>query len=145
MADIRQRVAAKALIVNDEGKVLLVREASAYKEGTNVGRYDVPGGRIEPGEKYMDALHREVREEVGLEVEPIKPLYVSEWFPVIKGEPNHITAIFYACRALGTDAKLSEDHDDFVWVDPEKIGDYNTMDVTGNVVKAWLAERDLTQ
>jgi 8-oxo-dGTP diphosphatase len=139
---MRQRVAAKALVLNEKGEVLLLREASSYEEGTNLGRYDVPGGRIEPGEKFLDALHREVMEESGLEVEPIQPVYVSEWFPVIKGEKNHITAIFYACKALTTDVDLSQDHDEFVWARPEDATQYNTMDVTSDVMKAWVALRD---
>lgn len=40
MTDIRVFVATKAFIIH-EGKVLLLREASAYKDGSNAGRFDV--------------------------------------------------------------------------------------------------------
>ena len=38
-------VAQKAIIVN-KNKVLIIREASTYKDGTNIGKWGVPGGRI---------------------------------------------------------------------------------------------------
>ncbi len=142
MADILQRVAAKAVIVNGEGKVLIVREADTYDEGTKIGRYGLPGGRVEPGEKFFDGLKREVAEETGLEVEPLKPLYVGEWFPTIKGVPNHITAIFYICKALSTNVRLSEEHDHYEWIDPEQHTDFAMMEPDDDVVKVWIQERN---
>ena len=46
MTDMIQRVAMKAVIVKD-GKVLLLREAKTYKDGTNIGRFHMPGGRLD--------------------------------------------------------------------------------------------------
>lgn len=142
MTDILQRVAAKALIVNNEGKVLILREADTYEEGTKIGKYGLPGGRINPGEKFFDGLTREVQEETGLEVKPIKPLYVGEWFPVIKDVQNHITAIFYACQATATDVKLSEEHDHYEWIEPEHYVDFEMMEPDDDVIRAWIKERD---
>jgi len=142
MTEVLQRVAAKALIVNDEGEVLILREAHTYEEGTNIGRYGLPGGRIEPSEKFFDALKREIMEETGLEVKPLRPIYVGEWFPTIKGVSNHIVAIFYACQALTTDVKLSEEHDDHRWIVPESYASYDMMDPDWDVVKAWIADLD---
>jgi len=42
---ITQSTTTKAFIEH-RGKVLIIREAAGYKDGTNKGRYDVPGGRI---------------------------------------------------------------------------------------------------
>lgn len=138
MTEILQRVAAKAVMVNDEGKVLILREASSYDEGTNIGRYGLPGGRINPGELFMDGLRREIAEECGLRLEPIMPLYVGEWFPVIKGVTHHITAIFFACRAVTSDVTLSEEHDEFRWIDPVEHAGYDLMGPDNAVIQAWL-------
>lgn len=118
MADFVQRVAMKAVIVH-EGKVLLLREAKTYVEGTNVGKYHMPGGRIEPGEHWQEALKREVKEETGLEITIGKPLFVGEWFPVIKEVPTHIVALFLVCTPKISEIVLSDEHDDFAWVDPK--------------------------
>lgn len=128
-----QRVAMKAIIVNGDGKVLLLREASTYEEGTNVGRYQFPGGRINPGEPFLDGLRREVKEETGLEVEVGEPIYVGEWFPVIRGVLNHIVATFFICRPLTTEVKLSEEHDDYKWVDAEEAAKLDAVEPENDV------------
>src|SRR5258707_1775823 len=90
---VNQRIALKAIIINSAGKVLILREANTYQEGTNAGKYDVPGGRLEPGEVWSDGLIREVSEETGLKVELVKPIRVDECRPVINGVHNEIVGI----------------------------------------------------
>lgn len=135
--NIRQRVAAKALITNAEGKLLILREASTYKEGTNHGRYHVPGGRITPGEPFFDGLRREVREETGLEIEIGHAVFVGEWFPVIFGQPHHIVAMFISCKAGSKAISLSDEHDDYRWVNPGEIDSYDIMGPEPEAVRAW--------
>jgi len=48
-------IAAKAFIEN-KGKILIIREGRKYAHGTNIGFYDVPGGRINPNAKYLMPL-----------------------------------------------------------------------------------------
>jgi 8-oxo-dGTP diphosphatase len=139
MDNLVLKVAAKAVITDKDGKVLLLREASSYEEGTNIGRFDVPGGRLNPGESYNEGLLREVKEETGLEVEPLYPIYVGEWKPVIKGQPTHIFAIFTVCRALSGDVKLSEDHDKYIWVSPEELSEYDITQPGPDVVNRYAA------
>lgn len=108
-------VGVKAFILNEEGKVLVLREAK-YDEGTNEGKWDVPGGRIEPEETIFAGLNREVMEECGLEIEVGKFLNVQETFPVIKGEEFHIVRIFYQAKLKSGQVVLSSDHDKFEWI-----------------------------
>ena len=54
-----------ALVV-DNGRLLLVRRA----RDPYAGSWDVPGGFLEEGERPLDGLRRELREETGLDVEP---------------------------------------------------------------------------
>jgi 8-oxo-dGTP diphosphatase len=144
MADnqtIVQRIAFKAVITNDKNEVLLLREASTYEEGTNIGKYHLPGGRLEPGEAWQDGLKREVAEESGLEVEIIKPLFVGEWRPVIKGVQNQIVALFMVCKATQTSSvKLSEEHDDYKWVGADAWHNLNVMSPEDEVLTTFFAE-----
>lgn len=140
MPHIRQRIACKALIRHNE-KILILREAATYKEGTNVGKYHLPGGRIEPGERYMDGLLREVIEETGLQVTVGKPLFVGEWHPVIKGEQNQIIAIFFLCTAATPEVTLSEEHDDYRWIEPEDYRTFALMPPEHEVIEAYLADK----
>jgi 8-oxo-dGTP diphosphatase len=138
---IKQRVALKAVIVNGEGKMLVLREANTYADGTNLGKYDVPGGRLEPGEAWHDGLLREVREETGLAVELVKPLIVGEWRPVINGVTNQIVGIFMLCKLTGSDAiTLDHEHDSYVWMSQEEIDKYNLLPATRDAANAYFAK-----
>lgn len=136
--DVNQRIACKAVIAKD-GKVLMLREASTYEEGTNIGRYHIPGGRINPGEPFLDGLTREIMEETGLKVEIGEPLFVGEWFPVIKGVQNQIVAMFFVCKPLSDDVKLSEEHDDYKWVTLEESSQLDVMDPEDKVLEKFFS------
>lgn len=127
MSEMVLKVAAKAVIVNEEGKILIVRQASTYQDGTQIGKYGMPGGRLNSGESYEAGLTREVAEETGLEVEQQYPLYVGEWHPIIRGIPTQIIAIFTVCKPLSTQVTLSDEHDEYRWIDPSEAKDYAIM------------------
>lgn len=61
MTDLRIREAVRALVVDTTERVLLVRF-----EFPAATRWALPGGGLEPGEGHVEALHRELAEEVGL-------------------------------------------------------------------------------
>jgi 8-oxo-dGTP diphosphatase len=67
------RVAAGALFVDDQGRVLMVRPT--YK-----AYWDIPGGYLEVGESPLQACMREIREELGLQTE-VKGLLAVDWAP----------------------------------------------------------------
>lgn len=134
MTDIVQRIAMKAVIVNDEGKILILREAATYGDGTQRGRYHMPGGRIEIGENFEDALHREIIEETGLTVEIEYPIYVGEWRPVIRDIPHQIVATFMVCTPKSEEILLSSEHDSYEWINPADRGDYDIMDPEDKVI-----------
>ncbi len=133
-----QRIATKAIVVNDQNKILLLREAVTYEEGTNIGRYHLPGGRLEMGESFPDGLKREVREEAGLDITVGKPVYVGEWRPVIKGVATQIVAIFFVCQALSADVVLSAEHDEAIWIDPADAANYDVMEPEPEAIKAYI-------
>jgi mutator protein MutT len=63
----RFTVTAGAVIFNDKGEVLLLKHR--FRPGSGWG---LPGGFIEKGEQPIDALRRELREEIGLEIDDVK-------------------------------------------------------------------------
>ena len=135
--DYKMWVATKAFIVHN-GKVLVVRESSKYKDGTNIGKFDVVGGRLEPGQRFDESLLREIKEETGLHVKLGKPFFVNEWRPVVRGENWHIVATFFECEADGDEVKLGEDHDDYKWVDPKEYKEHNLIENLYPAFEAFL-------
>ncbi len=113
-------VATKAIIKNQEGKFLLVSKSET--EDINPNQIDIPGGRLEFGEGVTEALQREVREEVNLEIKILRP---SRVWGFIKGN-LHLVGITFLAELVGGEIKLSGEHNSFVWVSKEEVlaGDY---------------------
>ena len=116
----------KAVIVH-KNKILILRESKTHDTNTNSGRYQLPGGRVEPGEVFSDALDREINEETGLKTKQLYPLLVGEWRPVIRGVPHQIIGMFIACRTEDSQVKLSEEHDGYEWIYPKDYKKYNIL------------------
>lgn len=55
-----------AAVIRRRGRVLIARRRDAAERG---GQWEFPGGKVEPGEGEPEALRREIREELGCEVE----------------------------------------------------------------------------
>jgi nucleoside triphosphatase len=126
-----------ALIVNGKGEILLVR---SYKWGS---RYTVPGGHIELGEPSERAVRREVREEVGLEVEPIRLLLVQEAiYPAGYIKHEHFIFLDYLCRTTSSDVKLDgKEIQEYLWTNPDDALQLDLESYTRNLVEAYV--RDL--
>src|SRR5512133_2762716 len=120
-------IATKAFI-SHRGKILILRESGSYVDASNVGRFDLPGGRLYPGERYDEALRREIKEETGMEITIGRPIAVNEWRPVVRGELWQIVGIFFGCETDSDDITLSEDHDAYKWIDPLTYRDQGLID-----------------
>ncbi len=128
-------VATKAIIVRD-GKVLLLQESSAYADGTNAGKWDLPGGRLSPDEPFREALLREVQEETGLDVVVGKCVHVDEWWPQVRGEQWHVVGMFFVCTAQSGDVVLSQDHGACRWVPLAETAQFELTKGTSRALEA---------
>lgn len=120
-------MAAKAFVV-DGGEVLVLQESEDYEDGVHPGKFELPGGRLEPGEHPEEALRREVREEASLEVEIGEPFHVDEWRPEVDGENWQIVGVFFECRTDSRDVELGEEHQGYRWIDPGKHEEHDLID-----------------
>jgi 8-oxo-dGTP diphosphatase len=130
-------VATKAFIICDD-KVLLLRKSSNYKDSAHTGKFDVPGGRVELGQKFDESLLREIKEETGLDVEIGKPFFVNESYPTVRGENWQIIRVFFECNSKSKDVILSEDHSAFEWIKPEEYVKYNLIENLIPVFESFL-------
>jgi 8-oxo-dGTP pyrophosphatase MutT (NUDIX family) len=99
--------AVAALIRDREGRILLQRRADD-------GRWNLPAGAIDPGESPDEAVVREVREETGLEVRPVRVAGVfggrdgfRHRYP--NGDEVEFTAIVFECEAVGGALQAEDD------------------------------------
>lgn len=98
-----------------DGDRLLAARRSAPPE--LAGRWELPGGKVEPGETPEAALVRELREELGVTVEALARV-PGEW-PL---RPPCVLKVWTARLRTGSgDPKPLQDHDDLRWLSPGEI------------------------
>ena len=100
----RFAVTAGAVITDNQGRVLLLKHR--FRPGTGWG---MPGGFMQEGEQPEEALRRELREEVGLEVEKLE-LLITRAFKV----PRQVEIVFTA-RAIGDTNELNFEIQKAAW------------------------------
>ena len=115
-------VANKAVLVNAQGKILLVRDTGKLDHKDVEGKWDFPGGRMDVGETPHEGLLRELHEELGLVPEDVQienPIHVGLWGVGGDTLNQPIVGIFYVVRLIGSpEIRLSEEHNEFKWIDP---------------------------
>ena len=112
MQNLRIVQVVAALILNDEGQVLAVK-CPEHKHG---GGWEFPGGKIEPGEAARDAVAREIREELGVQVEVGELLHTIEWdYPTF-----HLSMQCFICRITSGELQLRE-HTEASWLDAASL------------------------
>jgi len=126
-----------ALVVNEKGEVLIVR---SHKWGD---KYTVPGGHIELGERAEDAIRREVKEETGLEAEPVELLIVQQAiYPKAFHKHEHYIFMDYVLKAKSSKVKLDGlELQDYVWVKPEEALKLNLEEYTRIFVLKYLEKK----
>jgi 8-oxo-dGTP diphosphatase len=108
-----KQLVVTAAVIEKEGLVL----AAQRKPDSHMGlKWEFPGGKLEWGEDPREGLRREIREELGIEIEAGEVLeVVSHTY-----EDRHIVLIGYRCRYLQGELRLLEVHD-VRWVRPEEL------------------------
>ena len=104
-----------ALIFDREGKLFLMK-SHKWK-----GRYCLPGGHVELGERLVEAVKREVKEETNLDICDIEFICFQEFvYDEQFWEPSHFLFFDYACRTEATDVRLNAEAEEYVWVTLEE-------------------------
>jgi ADP-ribose pyrophosphatase YjhB (NUDIX family) len=112
----KPELAVSAAIFRD-GKVLLVRRAGAPAKGL----WTLPGGRVEVGERLVDAVTREVMEETGLTIEVIGLAGYRESIlaDAVGDRGRHFVILPFAARWIAGDVTLNDELDDSRWMPVE--------------------------
>ena len=101
-------VSVTGVITDDRGRALLIQRRDNH-------RWEPPGGVLEPGESIHDGLRREVREETGLDVEPVALT------GVYKNMNRAIIALVFRCKTTGGQLHPTDEAEGHRWVTEAEI------------------------
>lgn len=111
-------VAAAALVVDEQGRLLLLRRQREPRQGF----WALPGGFVDIGETVEAGLRREIREEVGLEPEAFD--FVASFpnsYP-FKGVTYPVLDLFFHTRVRGVELRVdAEEASEHKWVSRDEI------------------------
>jgi len=93
-----------ALIVNDKNETLLIKRTS--KSQNEAGFWSKPGGTVEFNEKVEDAIIREIKEELGIDIELTKLLGFTNH--ILNSENQHWVAINYLAKIISGEPRIME-------------------------------------
>lgn len=134
-------VGVGALIFTEAGSrgpILLVERAGEPLKGY----WSLPGGLLETGEELDQAVRREVLEETGLEVEPVRRFDIFERImrdAAGKAEYHYIL-IDYVCRVTGGELCAGSDVSRAIWVPRQDFPGYRLTKGTREVIERAYAE-----
>lgn len=115
---MKLQVGVKALIKNQSDQFLFIRRAVTFGEEKQP-HWDIPGGRIEANEPLLEALHREIMEETGLQFESMPKLLAAQ--DIFASHMDlHVVRLTYLIEGTGN-PNLSDEHQEAKWMTIDEV------------------------
>lgn len=116
----RYGLAVRIFLSHKDGEILLLQRSPMSR--TNPGRWELPGGKVDDGERFDGALRREVYEETGLEVALDGPLgVVEQCLPGLR-----VIHLIILGKVTSGELRVSDEHAASAWVSP---GGFSNLDL----------------
>jgi ADP-ribose pyrophosphatase len=119
-----------AIILRDD-KVLVVQRSEKMKLPL---KWEFPGGKVEIGESDEECLHREIMEELGIQIDIIKSLKPS----IYKYDSTPIKLIPFICNFKNGKIKLAE-HYQFLWLLKSELSTLNWAEADIPILNEFLS------
>jgi len=134
--EFKDYVDVTCAIIKEGEKVLVARRA---QDKSFPGKWEFPGGKVEPDETVEDCLRREVLEELGLQVQIERPFLVYEWDYHRLDEKKHRFHSFL-CAIVEGEPSLRV-YDSLVWARIEDLPNFDFIEADKQLVAALLENR----
>lgn len=131
------RTIVVGLVWNRRGELLFCRMSP--DRGVFPGQWGFPGGGIEPGETMEVALRRELQEELGIEVDDIRPAFFKDarrtkTFPDGTTRPVYMIFLLFHCTASQDELRLNEEFVEYRWVAEAEVGQLDLNELTADTL-----------
>lgn len=123
-----------------QGQLLFIKRSELLQNESEVS-WDIPGGRIEPHETLVEGLRREVREELGVDLEGT-PQLVNAQDIFVPAKNLHVVRLTYVLDVNidSTALRLSDEHQDIAWLSLHEAIRVNTEPFLSQTLAAMSAE-----
>ncbi|WP_422776315.1 NUDIX hydrolase [Pseudomonas mediterranea] len=128
---------AAALLIGPDGRTLLVR-----KRGTQA--FMQPGGKIEPHEQPVQALARELEEELGLIIDPAQARYLGPFSAPAANEPGFVVQAQVFLLDIDAAVSPAAEIEEVRWIDPAGDGGLSLAPLTGEVILPFYRATELS-
>jgi len=137
-------VAVAAILENQKDEILLIKRSS-HMEYPDC--WEDIGGRLNPSESPEEGLRREIFEETGIkDIEIVKPLTMFHVFRKNEEKAeNELIGISYWCKTKTSKVKLSDEHTDYKWVEPEDALELVGHPALKRYLKIQMQEKQLVE
>jgi len=131
-------VVAVGAIVWKQERFLLIRRGKPPREGG----WSIPGGRQEAGETVHEAVHREIREEAGIEIDILAVAAVVDLIERDEEDiKHHYTVIDMLAEWRSGETRAGDDAMDTAWAALEEIDAYDLPDLQVEVITQAARQR----
>ncbi|MDL2246236.1 NUDIX domain-containing protein [Methanobrevibacter sp. OttesenSCG-928-K11] len=105
----------RAVVKNNKNEILLLRRHPESR--TNPHKWELPGGKVDPGEFFDEALVRELKEETNLKVT------IGDFYEAIQDDYPHKRTVQLVMNVniISGELKISDEHDAFKWVKKDEL------------------------
>ena len=110
-------VSQYAALFNERYEVLLVKYEKSNSRIPE--KYGFPGGHLEFGEMPIDSLKREIKEELGADVDFLQP--------ILTDVTDKTFGIIYAGKIKSNNFKISKEHEEYVFMEIDKMNELNLI------------------
>ncbi|MFY9461716.1 MAG: (deoxy)nucleoside triphosphate pyrophosphohydrolase [Candidatus Sungiibacteriota bacterium] len=111
-------VIVAAAIIRDDEKILIAKRGAASFLG---GKWEFPGGKVEPGEDLLTCLAREIREELGVGIKVGEPYEAVIYDYGAKGV---VRLHSFLCNISDGEPRAGHSHSELKWVAQSELGQY---------------------
>ena len=129
-------------LVKKDNKILILRRHP--KSRNNPHKWELPGGKVDPGEFFVIALIREFKEETDLEVqiESLFEVVQDEFISRRTNRPINTVQLMMNLEIISGEVQISDEHDDFKWVSVKDLKELYNEDMLTPTLKKTLEKRD---
>ena len=129
-------------VVRKEDKILILRRHP--KSRNNPHKYELPGGKVDPGEFFDMALLREFKEETNLDVkmESLFEVVQDEFISRRTNQPISTVQLMMNLEIIDGEVQISSEHDDFKWVKSVELKELYNEDMLTPTLRKTLEKRN---